>query len=96
VSITHTYIHYVPHYVTKAKVKLPRTTPWRLRDSLILGLGISWRWVVSFKSRPIQPRGKSPRTQSIGGWVGSTTGLDDVERSEILPQPGVELRPPSQ
>jgi hypothetical protein len=29
----------------------------------------------------------------IGGWVGSRTGLDHVERRQILPLSGLELRP---
>jgi hypothetical protein len=33
---------------------------WRYR-STILDLGTRWRWVVSFTTRPLYPRGKSPR-----------------------------------
>jgi hypothetical protein len=40
--------------------------PWRRMgrgciDPRILGLGNSWRWVVSFTPRPLYPRGKNPR-----------------------------------
>jgi hypothetical protein len=34
-----------------------------------------------------------PRTNWIGGWVGTRTGLDDVEKRKFLPPPGLELRP---
>jgi hypothetical protein len=40
-----------------------------------------------------------PGTHWIGGWVGPRTGLDDVERKNILLLPGLEfrnLRHPSQ
>jgi hypothetical protein len=46
-------------------------------DLHILGLGTSWRSVVSFTPR----------------WVGPGTGMDDVERSKIVPLPGLEIRP---
>jgi hypothetical protein len=32
-------------------------------------------------------------THYIGGWIGPRTGLDDVERRQIFPLPGVEFRP---
>jgi hypothetical protein len=32
-------------------------------------------------------------THWIGGWVGPRTGLDDVQRRNILPLPGLELQP---
>jgi hypothetical protein len=35
---------------------------------------------------------RGPGTHWIGGWVGPRTGLDDVERTKILPLPGLELR----
>jgi hypothetical protein len=35
---------------------------WRY-DSTILNLGTNWRWVVSFTSLPLYPRGKSPQYQ---------------------------------
>jgi hypothetical protein len=55
-------------------------------------LGTRWKWVVSFTPRPFHPRRKSAGTHWIGGWVGPKTGLDDVEKSEISPLPGLELR----
>jgi hypothetical protein len=36
---------------------------------------------------------KTPSTHWKGGWVSPRTGLDDVERCEILPLPGLELQP---
>jgi hypothetical protein len=39
------------------------------------------------------PPGKDPPgTLWIGGWVGPRTGMDYVERREILPLTGLELR----
>jgi hypothetical protein len=39
------------------------------------------------------PLGKEPAgIHWIGGWVGPTAGLDTVEKREILPLPGIELR----
>jgi hypothetical protein len=35
-------------------------------------------------------------THWIGGWVGPRTGLDNVERRNILPLPGLELQPVAQ
>jgi hypothetical protein len=35
----------------------------------------------------------APGIHWIGGWVGPITGLDDVEKTEILTLPGLELRP---
>jgi hypothetical protein len=32
-------------------------------------------------------------THWIGGWVGSRTGLNDVEKRKLLTLPGLELRP---
>jgi hypothetical protein len=55
----------------------------------ILGLGIRWRWVVSFTPRPLQPLGKSPwypldrrmgRPQSRSGRSG-----DVWQRTWLLP-----------
>ena len=34
---------------------------------LILNLGTRWRWVVSFTSCPLYPRGKAHGTRSLGG-----------------------------
>jgi hypothetical protein len=35
----------------------------------------------------------APGTTCIGGWVGLRTGMNDVERREILPPPVPELQP---
>jgi hypothetical protein len=49
-------------------------------------------WLASRLSR-FNPLDKAPGTHWIGGWVGRTTGLDDVERRKMLPLLGLELRP---
>jgi hypothetical protein len=38
-------------------------------DPYFLGLGTSWRWVVSFTPRPLYPRGKSSR-YPLEWWLG--------------------------
>jgi hypothetical protein len=48
-------------------------------DPYFLDLGTTWRWVVSFTPRSLYPRGKSPSTHWIGGWMGPRANLDDVE-----------------
>jgi hypothetical protein len=44
-------------------------------------------------SGQLHPRGKSPGTHWIGGWVDPRADLDDVEKWKFLPPPGFELRP---
>jgi hypothetical protein len=39
------------------------------------------------------PGERAPGTHSIGDWVGSRAGLDDVEKRRFLTLPGLELRP---
>jgi hypothetical protein len=39
------------------------------------------------------PGERARGTHWTGGWVGPTTGLDDVEWRKILPLPGLELPP---
>jgi hypothetical protein len=53
----------------------------------------SWSLVVSFTARPLYPRGKSPDTHWIGGWVDPRASLDDVEKRKFLTLPGLKLRP---
>jgi hypothetical protein len=62
-------------------------------DPYFLDLGTSWRWVVSFTSRPLYPRGKAPGTHSIGSWVDPRAGVDDVEKRKFLTRPGLEFQP---
>jgi hypothetical protein len=73
------------------------TTPWRRMgsgciDPCFLDLGNSWRWVVSFTPQTHNPRGNSPGTHWIGGWVGSRTGLVDVEKRRFSIPLGLELQ----
>jgi hypothetical protein len=73
-------------------------TNWALRredvwesgyvDPRILDHDTCWRWLVSFKPRPL-----TPCAYSLGGWVGPRTDLDDVESRKIISLPGIELRP---
>jgi hypothetical protein len=48
-------------------------------------LGISYRRVVSFTSRPLSHGEWATGTHSMGDRVGPKIGLDDVDRREILP-----------
>jgi hypothetical protein len=61
-----------------------------MHRSHFLDLGTSWRWVVSFTTRPLYSRGKAP-TQWIGGWVDPRAGLDDIEKRKFLTLMGLEL-----
>jgi hypothetical protein len=47
-------------------------------------------WSASRTGR-FTPRGKSPGTHWIGGWVDHRAGLDDVEKRKFLTLPGLEL-----
>jgi hypothetical protein len=72
--------------------------PWRHMgewgySSTFLHLGTSWRWVVSFTPLPFYPRGWTPSTHQIRGWVGPRVGLDAVEKRKILSLPGLESGP---
>jgi hypothetical protein len=61
-------------------------------DPRIVDLSTSWRRMVSFTSRPIYPRGKSPRYPLDRSWVDHITGLHDVKRRKILNLARLELR----
>jgi hypothetical protein len=64
-------------------------------DPCILDIGTDYRWVASFKPRPLYSREKEPPGNLlIGGWVGPRTGLDDVKRRKILPLTGQETPTP--
>jgi hypothetical protein len=64
------------------------TMPWRyMREwsysSTILDLGISWRWMVSFTPRPLNPWGKSHRyllDRRLGG-PQSRSGLSEEQKN---------------
>jgi hypothetical protein len=49
--------------------------------------------VVSFTPLPLYPRGKSPGTHWVGGWVDPRAGLNEVEKRKFLTPPGLKLRP---
>jgi hypothetical protein len=53
---------------------------------------VGGEWSASRPGRFI-PGEIAPGTHWIGGWVDPRIGLDDVERINILPLPGLELRP---
>jgi hypothetical protein len=55
--------------------------------------GTSWRWVISFTPRPFYLPGKSPRYPLVRRLGRPRTALEDVERRQILPLPGLEPRP---
>jgi hypothetical protein len=65
---------------------------WMYRPTF-LDLGTSWRWVVSFTPRPLNPRGKKPGTLWIWGWVSPRVGLDDMENWKFLLPSELERRP---
>jgi hypothetical protein len=62
-------------------------------DPHFLDLGTSWRWVISFTSRPLNPPGISPGTHWTGGWGDPRAGLDDVKKRKFLTLPRLGLRP---
>jgi hypothetical protein len=46
-------------------------------------------------SRPCRftPGERAPGSHWIGGWVGPTAGLDDVEKRKLWILPGLQLQP---
>jgi hypothetical protein len=62
-------------------------------DPHFIDLGTSWKRVVSFTPLHLYPGERAPGTNWIGGWVGTRTGLDDVEKRKFLPPLELELRP---
>jgi hypothetical protein len=72
-----------------------RMGEWRCYSS-VFDLGTRWRWVVSFTSRPLYSRGKSPEVP-IGERVRWTQ--EPVwtlwSRENLWPLPGTEPRPSS-
>jgi hypothetical protein len=49
-------------------------------------------WLASLPNR-LTPVERARSTHWVGGWVGPRSDLDDVERKNSLPLPGLELRP---
>jgi hypothetical protein len=59
-------------------------------DPRFLGLGTSWRRVVSFTPLPLYPRGKSTRYASDeAGWARAI--LDGMDKLKFLTVSGIEL-----
>jgi hypothetical protein len=56
---------------------------WRY-SSTILELGIKWRWVVSFTSRPLYFKERTTGTHWIGGLIGPRASLDIAEYRKSL------------
>jgi len=57
----------------------------------ILDLGVRWRWVVSFTSRPLYPQGNSPwhpLDRRLGG-LQIRSGRSGEEKNS-QPSPGIE------
>jgi hypothetical protein len=63
---------------------------------MILDLGTSWRWMVSFTPRPLYPLENCPRypLDRRLGVPQSRSGRCGVETNS-LPLPGIEIRPSS-
>jgi hypothetical protein len=53
-------------------------------SSTIPDLGTRWRRVISFTPRLLYPQRNSPRTQLIGGYVGSGADLDAMEKKHSV------------
>jgi hypothetical protein len=53
-------------------------------DQHFFDLGISWRWVVRFTTRPLYQEKEPPSTHWIGGWVDPKSSLDDMEKWKFL------------
>ena len=54
---------------------------------LILNLGTRWKYVVNFTIQPLYPPGISHRSHWMGGWVGLTAGLSDLEKKRKISCP---------
>jgi hypothetical protein len=57
---------------------------WRY-SSTILDLDTRWRWVVSFKPRPLYSRGNRPRYQVDSRLGGPERSVDVVEKRKAFP-----------
>jgi hypothetical protein len=94
------YLDVTQAYKVVPMLNLLSTIPWRrmgewIYRSTFLDLSTSWRWVLSFTSRPLCPRGESPSSRySLDRvWVDPRAGLGHVKRRKFLTLPGLELRP---
>jgi hypothetical protein len=62
----------------------------------ILNLCTRWRWVVSFMTQPLYPRGKNPRYPLDRRLGGPENRLDTVVKRKIfLPVPGIDFSRPT-
>jgi hypothetical protein len=74
---------------SKKKVTLSLClTNLALRHQGVWGVDV---YIHAFLISATTPQGRASGTHWIGGWVGSKTGLDDVEKREISLVPGLEL-----
>jgi hypothetical protein len=62
-------------------------------DPRFLDLSSSCRWVFIFSYLPLYPRGKSAGAHCRGSYLGPRAYLDNVNRRQMLPLSGLELRP---
>jgi hypothetical protein len=90
---------YVSRWVLTILTFLLSTTPWRrirrveVQLHAFFDLGTRWRWLVSFKPRPLWSQGKSlryPLDRRLGG-PQSRSGQRVEEKNSQLP-PRIELR----
>jgi hypothetical protein len=62
-------------------------------EKLIMAYKINYNYIKIIRiSKGIYPRERAPGTHWIGVWVGPRTGLDVVEKRNILPLPGIQPR----
>jgi hypothetical protein len=65
---------------------------WMYRFTFLTLALVGGEWSASLQGR-FTPKERAPNTHWIGGWVGPSAGLDDVEKKIFLIILGFELRP---
>jgi hypothetical protein len=65
---------------------------WRY-SSIIFDLGTTWRWMISFMSSLLHPRGRAPDTHWIGGSVGPRDNLGSMGKRNLLLLSRTEPKP---
>jgi hypothetical protein len=65
---------------------------WSYRSSILDLVLDGGEWPASRPGR-FTPWERAPGTHCIGGWVGLRTSLDDVDKRNISPLPGLDLLP---